>query len=274
MSGAGARRSPAGLIGAVAIHAAIVAATLFTWQHHLDIVQESPPVVPVDLVTIGQKTNIAPTVRPARKIAPQEPVTGVQPDKPIDQQPVVQQEQAKAAPPPPEQAPPEPLAKPPLSLVVPKAKPQADNEKSTDADEFQALLNKITSSPTQTADAKTAAQTRRGAGAQSATTMDLVDALRNEIFPCWSPPVGAPNPAELVVTFDIFLNLDGSVAQPPQLTADSAAAAGRNPYARAAAEAGERAIYACAPYKLPVDRYAQWREINPFMFDPRQMLGQ
>jgi outer membrane biosynthesis protein TonB len=274
MSGAGARRSPAGLVGALAIHAAIVAATLFTWQHHLDIVQESPPVVPVDLVTIGQKTDIAPTVRLAPKIAPQEPVTAVQPDKLTAQQPVLPQEQAEAAPPPPEQAPPEPLAKPPPSPVVPKAKPQADNEKSTHADEFQALLNKITASPTQTADAKTAAQTRRGVGAQNAMTMDLVDALRNEIFRCWSPPVGAPNPNELVVTFDIFLNPDGSVAQPPQLTADSAAAAARDAYARAAAEAAERAIYACAPYKLPVDRYAQWREINPFMFDPRQMLGQ
>ena len=29
----------------------------------------------------------------------------------------------------------------------------------------------------------------------------------------------------------------------------------------------------CQPYKLPADRYNQWREIDPLHFDPRQMLG-
>src|SRR5271170_5424745 len=67
-SGAGSRSSPVGLIVAIALHLAVIAATLFTWEHRLDIAQESPPVVPVDLVTIAQKTNIAPTVRPEPKM--------------------------------------------------------------------------------------------------------------------------------------------------------------------------------------------------------------
>ena len=48
---------------------------------------------------------------------------------------------------------------------------------------------------------------------------------------------------ELMVDFDLFLNPDGSVAQPPQLAANSAAAAAGDPYTRAAAEAARRAIY-------------------------------
>jgi hypothetical protein len=72
----------------------------------------------------------------------------------------------------------------------------------------------------------------------------------------------------------LFLNPDGSVARPPQLVGDSAANAAGNPYTRAAAEAARRAIYECAPYKLPANRYDQWKEINPFHFDPRQMMGQ
>ena len=52
-SGAGSKSSPVGLIGAVALHLAVIAVTLFTWEHRLDIAQESPPVVPVDLVIPG-----------------------------------------------------------------------------------------------------------------------------------------------------------------------------------------------------------------------------
>jgi hypothetical protein len=47
-----------------------------------------------------------------------------------------------------------------------------------------------------------------------------------------------------------------------------------NSYTRAASEAARRAIYQCQPYRLPADRYNQWREINPLRFDPRQMMGQ
>jgi hypothetical protein len=47
-----------------------------------------------------------------------------------------------------------------------------------------------------------------------------------------------------------------------------------NAYTRAAAEAARRAIFQCQPYKLPQDRYSQWREINPLRFDPRQMMNQ
>ena len=38
-------------------------------------------------------------------------------------------------------------------------------------------------------------------------------------------------------------------------------------------EAANRAIYQCAPYKLPATRYNDWKEINPLRFDPREMMG-
>jgi hypothetical protein len=77
----------------------------------------------------------------------------------------------------------------------------------------------------------------------------------------------------LVVEFELFLKPDGSVAQPPQLSAESQGAVGRDSFTRAAAEAGRRAIYTCAPYKLPADRYSQWQDIT-LTFDPRQMVDQ
>jgi outer membrane biosynthesis protein TonB len=266
-SGAGARRSPAGFAGSFALHAAIFAAALIGWQHRIDLASDLAPVVPVDLVTIADRTNIAPAERPAPKVLPQEPVPQSQPEKLINQPPALPQEQA-------EQAPSEPVIKPVPAPALPKAKPQTRPKKSFDVDSVLALLNKV--APAQSAaHSKAGPQTRKGVGAQTAMTADLVDALRSQIYRCWSPPVGAPNPAELVVNYDLFLNPDGSVAQSPLLDAKSRAAEARgDSYTQAADDAAQRAIYTCAPYKLPVDRYAQWREINPFTFDPRQMMGQ
>jgi len=40
---------------------------------------------------------------------------------------------------------------------------------------------------------------------------------------------------------------------------------------RAAVDAARRAIYTCAPYKLPADKYNVWRDIT-VDFDPRKMF--
>jgi outer membrane biosynthesis protein TonB len=257
-----------GLFGSLALHGAVVIATLFTVSHTLDIADQSPPVVPVDLVTVAQKTNIRATAHRVPKIAP----TPVPPMPKAMPTPPVPQPQAEPQPEPPKQAEAEPLPKAPAPRPPPrlKTKPEQDEQKKTfDVDKVLALLNKVAPSQAAAPDAPDAPHTVRGFGAQNAMTADLVDALRSQIQPCWSPPVGAPHPERLIVTVDLFLNPDGSVAQPPQLLANSS-----DPYFEAAKEAAVRAIYTCAPYKLPADRYAEWREIKPFIFDPRQMMGE
>ena len=66
-------RSPrVGLLGALFLHGMIAAAALFTWQHHLEITDQAAPVVPVDLVTIADKTNIRATAPPAPKLETKE----------------------------------------------------------------------------------------------------------------------------------------------------------------------------------------------------------
>lgn len=247
-----------GLIGAVLLHGAVILATLFTWEHRLDIVQETPPVVPVDLVTIAQRTNIAPTIRVERKI---EPLPVAQPAQPMNlntQTPPLPQEKSELAP--------QPQTKP-----VPKPQPPKKTELEKAA-EFMKQLASSTPQPQQQ-NARPSTATHRGIGAQNANTMDLVDALRNQIEQCWSPPSGAPHPEQLIVSFHLNLNPDGSVAGSPQLTAESAAAAAGNPFMRAAADAARRAIFVCAPYKLPPDRFADWRD-SVVQFDPRDLVGQ
>jgi len=110
-----ARGPRVGLVGAVLLHAAIVAVTLFSWRHQLEIADESPPVVPVDVITIGAKTNIAPTIERHQQPQPKEDVTPPQ---------------SAPAPTPPQQteAAVEPAPAPPLPKPVPLPKPTTKPE--------------------------------------------------------------------------------------------------------------------------------------------------
>jgi hypothetical protein len=241
-----------------ALHAGLLAATFFAWNRIVEISPESH-AIPVDLV-ITQQTNVRAEAPPPE----QKPVV----DNTVMPEPAL-----------PEFREAEPAPIPPIPQIkIAKPKPdqdQTDQPKSKkqmirDAD---AVLNKILAQAKTPKNAKTADRIIEGAGNQALATADLVSALQSQIYKCWNPPVGAPNANDLVVDFDLQLNADGTVMGRPQLTASSAAALG-NPYTRAAADAANRAIYQCAPYKLPAARYSEWKEINPFRFDPRQMMGQ
>jgi hypothetical protein len=100
-------------------------------------------------------------------------------------------------------------------------------------------------------------------------TADLADALKSQIYRCWNRPEGyaADRANDLVVQFDLELAPDGRV-----IRADSASVSPGNSsrYNYAAGIAARNAIYSCQPYRLPAERYNQWREINPMTFDPRQ----
>jgi hypothetical protein len=245
-----------GLVISGLLHAGVLAATFLTWNRLVEMAPESH-AIPIDLV-IMQQTNV-------RAEAP-----------PPEEKPVEKMVMPEPAEPPILQAEPAPI--PPVPQIkIAKPKPdqdQTDQPKSkkqmvADAD---AVLNKILAQAQTPKNAKTSDRIVQGVGNQSLATADLADALKSQIYRCWSPPVGAPDPNNLVVDFDLQLNPDGTVLGRPQLSAGSVSAMG-NPYTRAAAEAASRAIYQCAPYKLPAARYSDWKEINPLRFDPRDMMG-
>jgi outer membrane biosynthesis protein TonB len=261
------------VIGALGLHAILIVAMLVTFASKLDIVDQTP-MVPVDLVTIGPKTNVMAMAKPVKappKDVPSPPVKSAM-QAPAPTPP------SKAEPEPPKPTPPKPdeTLKELLAPSPQAAKPKPPEKAKTLSQDQQmaALINKLAAPPAPPKNVKTGPRDIKGIGAQNAMEAELSAALASKIMQCWSPPVGAPKAEELVVEFDLFLNQDGSVARVPQLTADYKEAASRDPYTRAAADAAMRAIYDCAPYKLPADRYSSWKEINPFHFDPRAMMGQ
>jgi hypothetical protein len=225
----------------------------------VELSQESH-AVPVELV-IAQQTNVrAEAPPPQEKPQQQQPVTMPEPQLPAFRD-------AEPAPLPPV---------PQIKIIQPKTavdRPDQPKSKKQIVQDADAVLNKILAQAQTPKNAKTSDRVVQGAGNQSLATADLADALKSQIYHCWNPPTGAPNANDLVVDYDLQLNADGTVMGRPQLSGSSASAMG-NPYTRAAAEAAMRAIYQCAPYKLPAQRYAQWKEINPLRFDPREMMGQ
>ncbi|HJT42206.1 MAG TPA: cell envelope integrity protein TolA [Rhizomicrobium sp.] len=233
-----------GVVGSVLFHGLIFAAALFTFHRNLETPQDSH-IVPVELVTIADQTNVATQAPEPEKMERPEPV--------IEPPPEPQLQEVEPAPIPPV---------PKFDIAKEKPKPVEPPKPN-----FDDLLNKLTAPEKPVKNAKAAPRAIPGVGNSNLMTADLADSLRSQIYRCWSPPVGAPNANDLVVNFDLTLSPDGR-----PLTATSDDLTSGNGFTKAAAEAARRAIYQCAPYRLPPERYGQWREISPLRFDPRQMM--
>jgi hypothetical protein len=247
-----------GVLGSLLFHGLIVAASLFAFHRNFETPEDSH-VVPVDLVTIADQTNVAAQAPPApeKMEMPQPPALDVPPEPQMQEV--------------------EPAPEPPVpKFDIQKEKPPPVDkpvEQKSKAEDFNALLNKLTAPEKSVKNAKPGPRVVQGIGAGNLMTADLADALKSQIYRCWSPPTGAPDARDLIVDYDLRLNPDGTVGG-LQMTPGTAAQAAGNGYTRAAAEAASRAIYQCQPYRLPPDRYNLWREINPLRFDPRQMMEQ
>lgn len=249
-----------GVVLAAAFHILIFSAALLTFQRNFDTPEDSN-VVPVDLVTIADVTNVAAQAPPAPEQQMEKMDIPVPANEPPPD-PVMQEVEPAPEPPMPKFEVQKEVKKPVEKPVPPKKNPAQD---------FAALLNKLTAPEKPVKNAKPAERAIQGIGSGNAMIANIADALKSQIYRCWSPPMGAPDARDLVVDYALRLNQDGTVAT-LQLTPGTQVMAASNAYTRAAAEAASRAIYQCQPYRLPADRYNVWREINPLRFDPRQMM--
>lgn len=259
-------------------HAAALFGALVVWPMVTPPLALPSDVVPVELLTVADQTNIAPQVEekveqppdPAPLPMPEipEPQMSFETPPPEDEPAPDAEAEAKPEPPKPEK-PAEPERK--FAMSMPKAKPKPEKPKETfDVDKILKGLDKVPAPPKDAqATATKADRAVKGVGAQSAMTMSEIDALKGQLAKCWNVPVGAPDPAALVFRVRVFLNEDGTVASPPQLLDQGRLG---DPYFRAAADSAIRAIHICGPYNLPPEKYASWNEIV-ITFDPRQMSG-
>ena len=96
------------------------------------------------------------------------------------------------------------------------------------------------------------------------------DALKAQIFSCWSIPLGLPYNENLLVRIKLLLNPDGTVLQSEILDHARMNRPGQGFY-KVLAESALRAVKLCQPLRVPSTGYERWKELQ-LNFDAREML--
>ncbi len=234
-----------------------------------------PPIISVELIQITDKTNI-PFAPKAKKIIEK-----------------VKKEQEKLVS---EQAPPKKIKKEkPDSVPMPDEKPELikkiedkkQNPEKIDNDvkqvsEFEkkemfdpntiaALIDKSKEEMAETniKSSKTTQSQDKNMDI-SGLTLSEEDALKAQIFGCWSIPLGLPYNENLLVRIKLRLKPDGSVIKTEILDHARMNKPGQGFY-RVLAESALRAIQLCQPLRVPTTGYERWKELQ-LNFDAREML--
>ncbi|TLP43028.1 cell envelope biogenesis protein TolA [Cohaesibacter sp. CAU 1516] len=193
---------------------------------------------------------------------PKEPEVEPEPKPEPPKEPEVKVEEAK-----PEA--PKPIAALPKVRPRPPKKTPPKKQRSFDTDALKALANKADqSAPSEAATSDQDASFGSRTGNQAAAmTQSELDALRAQISPCWSPPVGAADASQLRVRIEFGLDRQGNVVSGPEPVEFPA-----NQFGVAAVESAMRAVRRCGPYSsLPQDKYDAWKRVR-ITFDPREMF--
>ena len=264
------------LLVAALLHIALLGALSLGLARSLQMTAE-PDVTPVEFVDISDMAQVTSPPKPSMEAAPQEPEPLAAPEAMPDAPPAPEVPAPPA--PKPVKAPDDTAAQDAIAEAVaaaqPKRPPPVKAPVKDKAGQSAALLDKSkpnAARPRETSDfARTIEDAlpkqSRLSAIQAAT---LEQAIRAQIAPCWNPPIGGADVAEMTAVLRIRLNRDGSVAAPPEYVSQTGATAGNQAYARAFVETAKRAVLRCAPLDLPADLYPHWREFE-LNFDPRLM---
>ena len=101
-------------------------------------------------------------------------------------------------------------------------------------------------------------------------TLSEEDALKAQIFGCWSIPLGLPYNENLLVRIKLMLEPDGSVKKTEILDHARMNKPGQGFY-KVLAESALRAVKLCQPLRVPTTGYERWKELQ-LNFDAREML--
>jgi len=234
-----------------------------------------PPIISVELIQITDQTNI-PYAPKARKIIEK-----------------VKKEQEKLVS---EQAPPKKVKKAkPDAVPLPDEKPKKikkiqekkqnpekidneikqvsefEKEEVFDHDKIAALIDKSKEEIAETTEkSNRVTQSQDKNMVISGLTLSEEDALKAQIFGCWSIPLGLPYNENLLVRIKLKLKPDGSVIKTEILDHARMNKPGQSFY-KVLAESALRAIQLCQPLRVPTTGYERWKDLQ-LNFDARDML--
>ncbi len=101
-------------------------------------------------------------------------------------------------------------------------------------------------------------------------TLSEEDALKAQIFGCWSIPLGLPYNENLLVRIKLKLKPDGTVSKTEILDHARMNKPDQGFY-KVLAESALRAVKLCQPLRVPTTGYERWKELQ-LNFDAREML--
>ena len=264
------------LLVAALLHIALLGALSLGLAQSLQMTAE-PDVTPVEFVDISDMAQVTSPPKPSMDAAPREAEPLAAPEAMPEAPPAPEVPDPPA--PKPVKAPDDTAAQDAIAEAVaaaqPKKQPPVKAPVKDKAGQSAQLVDKSKPNAAKPREASDFAKTiedalpkqSRLSAIQAAT---LEQAIRAQIAPCWNPPIGGADVAEMTAVLRIRLNRDGSVAAPPEFVSQTGATAGNQAYARAFVETAKRAVLRCAPLDLPADLYSYWREFE-LNFDPRLM---
>ena len=234
-----------------------------------------PPIVSIELIQITDKTNI-PFAPKAKKII--EEVKKKEEKLVSEQAPPKKIKKIK-----PESVPmPDNLVKNEKELREDKQNPEVVDNEVKQVSEFEkdelfdpnniaALIDKSkeeTAETTKKNDKVTQDQKRNVENV--GLSLSEEDALKAQIFGCWSIPLGLPYNENLLVRIKLQLKRDGTVAKSEIIDHARMNKPGQGFY-KVLAESALRAVKLCQPLRVPTTGYERWKELQ-LNFDAREML--
>ena len=234
-----------------------------------------PPIVSIELIQITDKTNI-PFAPKAKKIieevkkkeeklvseqAPPKKIKKIKPDSvPMPDNLVKNEKKVK-----------EDKQNPEVVDNEVKQVSEFEKDELFDPNNIAALIDKSkeeTAETTKKNDKVTQAQKRNVENA--GLSLSEEDALKAQIFGCWSIPLGLPYNENLLVRIKLKLKRDGTVAKSEIIDHARMNKPGQGFY-KVLAESALRAVKLCQPLRVPTTGYERWKELQ-LNFDAREML--
>ncbi len=234
-----------------------------------------PPIVSIELIQITDKTNI-PFAPKAKKIieevkkkeeklvseqAPPKKIKKIKPDSvPMPDNLVKNEKEVK-----------EDKQNPEVIDNEVKQVSEFEKDELFDPNNIAALIDKSkeeTAETTKKNDKVTQDQKRNVENA--GLSLSEEDALKAQIFGCWSIPLGLPYNENLLVRIKLKLKRDGTVAKSEIIDHARMNKPGQGFY-KVLAESALRAVKLCQPLRVPTTGYERWKELQ-LNFDAREML--
>ncbi|MEL0117267.1 MAG: cell envelope integrity protein TolA [Pelagibacteraceae bacterium] len=262
------------LIYSISFHVVMIALTVLSLPFMIRQPVDLPPIISVELIQISDKTNIpyAPKARKViekvkeeekRVVSEQAPPAAKEKEKP-DRIPLPKKQDEKKELIEKKQNPEE---------VKPEIRQASEFEKKEiiDTNQIAALIDKA-KEETAKVEKKDNKLTQSSVKNSFATglTLSEEDALRAQIFGCWTVPLGLPYDDDLLVRIKLELKQDGTISRSEILDHERMNRPGQKFY-KVLAESALRAVRICQPLKVPTTGYEKWKNIQ-LNFNPTEML--